>query len=165
MDVIYDKYFNQNEWYVIITLIIGILLLLKTKKRFPLENSILYFLYCFFIGMIVDHTIGTPPFDFYDINDTSRYEFFDFLTYFMFSSYGYLFIYLFDRFKIKSSYAPIYVLVWSCISMVMEVIADYMGVFHYKNGYNIYYSFPIYLSTQSMLLYLYKSLNSNNKAI
>lgn len=156
METIYDRSFNQNEWYNIITLAFGIFLMYKTKKKFTLEETLIYFLYSVFIGLLMDHSIAKPPFDFYDVNDSSRYEFFDFLTYFMFGAYGYIYIYIYDHFKIKTSFAPIYVLAWSCISMIMELIADYMGVFHYKNGYNIYYSFPIYLLTLSLPIYLYK---------
>jgi hypothetical protein len=82
----------------------------------------------------------------------------------MFGSYGYLYVYIYDHFKIKTSYAPIYVLAWSCISTHMELMADYMGVFHYKNGYTIYYSFPIYLITLSLPIYLYKKKNYLNSS-
>lgn len=160
---VYDTYFNKNEIYDIVTLIIGIVLVCRTKKRFTLEQFLLYYLYCVFIGMLADHTIGKMLFDYYDVNDSSKYEFFDFITYFMFGTYGYLYVYIYDHFKIKVSHAPAYVLLWSCIATLMELIAVCCGVFHYKNGYTIYYSFPIYLLTLSVPLYLYRVFSSDRE--
>ncbi|ERI91521.1 hypothetical protein HMPREF1982_03165 [Clostridiales bacterium oral taxon 876 str. F0540] len=163
MDAIYDKNFNGNEWYCIITFIIGFLFMFRLKKRFSLKEALVYFFYCVFIGMLADHSIGVPPLDYYDVNDFSSYEFFDFLTYFMFGAYGYLYVYIYDHFNIKSKYAPLYILSWSIVSTFMELCGDYLGVFHYKNGYKIYYSFPIYLLTLGLLSYLYSLIHTGKK--
>lgn len=50
---------------------------------------------------------------------------------------------------------PSYILIWSLISVGIEFIATRSGVFHYRHGYKLYYSFPIYLLVQSCWLVLY----------
>ena len=110
--------------------------------------------------IVTQGAIGIRPFDYYDVNDKSSYELMDFLSYLTFGPFGYLYIYFYDFFKIKDSYNTIYIFLGTIISLVTEHIAQILGVYHYKNGYTIYYSFPIYLLTLTSYLYLYKSLNS-----
>jgi len=158
--IVYDQKFNSNEWFIIASLIIGVILVWKLPKRFPIKESLVYFIGFVFIGMVFDHTIGIKPFDYYDVNDSSSYELMDFLSFLTFGPFGYLYIYFYDFFKIKNPYSTIYIFLWAIISLVTENIAQILGVYHYKNGYTIYYSFPIYLLTLTSYLYLYKLLNS-----
>ena len=160
MYTIYNQRFNSNEWFVIGMLIIGGLAVWKLPKRFSVKESLVYFLYFVFVGIIFDHTVGIKPFDFYDVNDSSAYQLMDFLSYVSFGPFGYLFIYLYDCFKIKNSYNTIYIFCWTMSALVTEYIADILGVYHYKNGYEFYYSFPIYLMILTSDLLLYKVLSS-----
>jgi len=157
---VYDEKFNSNVWFILCLLIIGILVVWKLPRRFPLIESLVYFMYLVFLGIIFDHTIGIKPFDYYDVNNSSSYQFIDFLSYITFGPFGYLFIYIYDFLKIKNSYNTIYIFLWSVSALGTEYIADLFGVFHYKNGYEIYYSFPIYLLLLTSNLFLYKLLNS-----
>jgi len=158
--IVYDQKFNSNEWFIIAILIIGFILVWKLPERFPIKESFVYFIYFVFLGMIFDLTIGIRPFDYYDVNDKSSYELMDFLSHLTFGPFGYLYIYFYDFFKLKNSYSTIYIFLCTIIAVVIEHIAQTLGVFHYKNGYTIYYSFPIYLLTLMSALYLYKLLNS-----
>jgi len=157
---VYDQKFNSNEWFLIGILTIGVILVWKLPRIFPIKESLVYFIGFVFIGMVFDHTIGIKPFDYYDVNDSSSYELMDFLSYMTFGPFGYLYIYFYDFFKIKNSHNTIYVFLWTIVTLVTEYIAQILGVYHYKNGYTIYYSFPIYLLTLMSYLYLYKLLNS-----
>jgi hypothetical protein len=159
--LVYDHRFNQNEWFVIISLAAGLTLFWRFKNRFTVKEVIAYFLYSFFIGIVLDHSISVKPFDFYDVNDNSSYQFIDFLTYLMYAPFGYIFIFCYDYFKIKFKYTPLYILVWVSISIGMEFFAHILGVYHYKNGYEIYYSFPIYLLAFSAYLCLYRFLHTS----
>jgi hypothetical protein len=159
--IIYDHYFNQNEWVVIILAIIGLTLFWRHRKRFPMKEALIYLLYSIFISIVLDHTISIEPFDFYDVHDSSSYQFIDFLTYVMYGPFGYFYIFIYDYFKIKSSFAPIYILFYSLISMVFEFVFVYIGVFHYKNGYKLYYSLPVYLLVFSLFFLLYRYINQN----
>jgi len=159
MYIIYDRKFNSNEWFVITSLIIGIILVWKLPKRFSIKESLVYLIYFVFVGMIFDHTIAIEPFDYYDVNDSSAYQLMDFLSYLTFGPFGYLYIYFYDFFKMKNRYNTFYIFLWTMSALLMEYVAHALGVYHYKNGYEIYYSFPIYLAMLSSLLYLYKLLN------
>lgn len=161
MLIIYDEKFNINEWFGIIFLVVGFILVWPLRKKFSTKEVILYMIYAYYMGMLFDHTISIPPFDYYDVNDTSLYEFSDFLTYLMYAPYAYIYVYIFHRFKIKSSHGPIYVLFWAVISTLLELLGHSLGVYHYKAGYVIYYSFPIYLLTLGLLLCLYRFIHSN----
>lgn len=156
MQIIYDERFNKNEWFIIVFLITGMMLFWKIKGSFSVKETLVYFLFNIFIGMATDHSISIIPFDFYDVNDSSAYQLMDFLTYVMYGPYGYLIYYFYDYYKIKLSYTPAYILLWSIIAISIEAFSHYIGIFHYKNGYKIYYSFPIYLLTFSLCICLFK---------
>lgn len=162
----YDNRWNANEWFVIGMLIVGAAILTLLPKRFPLRWSAVFTLYGIFAGLFLDHSISVKPVDYYDVNETSKYEFLDFLTYLMYGPFSYLFAYLLDRWSVKPSYAPLYVLGWSILSIGVEWVADRAGVFHYKNGYGLYYSFPIYLLMSSLyLVFLYKAKGMRERGV
>jgi hypothetical protein len=151
----YDNQFNANEWFVLITLVIGFLFVFIFPKRFPLKESIFYLLFGIFIGKFFDHTISIKPFDFYDVNDNSTYQFTDFFSYLMYAPFGYFFIYIYKLLKIKRGMVFPYIVVWSIVAIAIEYFASKLGVYHYKNGYHILFGFPIYLLCQTCLLWLH----------
>lgn len=163
MTNLYDAAFNKNEWIIIVFLLVGLTIMIKLKKIFSFKQTLVYFLFGFFTGILCDHVLSTPPIDLYDVGDKSSYEIMDFIAYFMFSPFSYLFAYVYKRFNIKLKYAPLYVLLYSIIATLSELLADSFGVFHYKKGYTIYNSFSIYLLVFTCEIYLYKSLNSGPK--
>lgn len=158
MIIIYDRYFNSNELFIIFVLAIGNLLVWKLPKKFPTKESLIYFMYLIFVGTIFDHTISIQPFDYYDVNDKSAYQLMDFLSYITYGPFGYFFIYCYDYFKIEKRYNTIYIFLWTIVALVTEYLAQVLGVFHYKNGYKIDYSFPIYLLVLTSCLYLHNYL-------
>jgi hypothetical protein len=160
MPIIYDNSFNKNECVIIIFLIIGLVLILKLKKIFTLKESLVYLLFGFFSGILFDHILSTSPIDLYDVNDQSYYELIDFITYLMYSPYSYLFIYIYKYFNVRLSRTPIYILSYSLISIMCELFFTSMGVFHYKNGYEIYDSFSVYLLTFSFEIMLHRIINN-----
>ncbi|WP_456275282.1 hypothetical protein [Bacillus sp. AK128] len=155
---VYDQHFNANEWFVLVVLILMYLTIFLLPKRFPLSVSIIFTLLGFYLGLVADHSIAIPPFDFYDVNDNSSYEFFDFLTYVMYGPYGYLFLYFYHAFNIKGYKVIFYIIFWSLLGMLLEYIGVRLGVFHYNQGYKFLFSFPIYLSLQSITLAYYHAL-------
>lgn len=163
MIIVYENKFDLNEWFTLIALFMGIASIWITPKRFPPQHSIIYLLCCVFMAMIFDHTISIEPFDFYDVNDNSSYQLMDFLTYLMYAPFGYWVIYFYDLFKIKQSYQTLYILGWAVFSIAIEFFAQRLGVYHYKNGYQIYYSFPIYLCLALFLLSIYKILSADRR--
>ncbi|MEQ2529280.1 hypothetical protein EKG37_07460 [Robertmurraya yapensis] len=151
----YDNHFNGNEWFVIISIVVGLLAVLVIPKRFTKKTSTIYLLTGVFFGFFFDHTLSVIPVSYYDLNDTSLFELTDFLSHVMYSSYSYFFFYLYDYLKVKARNSPLYILIWTFISVGIEKISAILGVYHYKHGYTIFYSFVIYLIVHSIWVALY----------
>jgi hypothetical protein len=151
--IIYDNHFNSNEWFILIGLCLGFLLVLLLPKRFPKRLSIVFFMCGVYSGFFFDHSLSVEPVSFYDVNDKSSYQFFDFLSYVSFGPVSYLYFYLYDR--IRPSSVPLYILIWAFIYLGIEGLSDLTGVYHYRHGYKIYYSFIIYLIVNSIWIGFY----------
>jgi hypothetical protein len=152
----YDDHFNANEWFIVISLIVGILVLLLLPKRFTRKTTAIYLMCGVFFGFLFDHTLSVLPVSFYAINDSSSFELMDFLSHVMYAPYSYLYFYLYDFFSIKPRFSPLYILVWAFLSVGIERFCESIGVFHYQHGYNIYYSFVIYLLVISLWVPFYR---------
>lgn len=166
--IVYDNRFNGNEWFIIAGLIVGISIMYFLPKRFPKKISIVFFMCGVFSGFFFDHSLSVEPVDYYDVNDKSTYQIMDFLSYVSYGPISYFFFYFYDRLKPSSSL--LYILIWSFISVGLEWCAEKVGVFHYKHGYQLYYSFPIYLLVNScwtLLYYRYHGTvaNSNRDSV
>ena len=159
MPITYDSSFNKNEWFILISLIIGLTLVLIYRKRFSTKEFIIYLLIGVLSGLFFDKSLSLEPLEFYDVNDSSAYEFMDFLSYLSYGPFSYFFIYIYDYLKVKLSYTPIYILMWTIISLGIEYLAHSLGVYHYKNGYIFLYGFPIYLIVLSLQIYVYKHIS------
>lgn len=162
---IYDHQFNQNEWFTLIVLLVTYLIVFKLPKRFSTATTVTLILIGVYIGMLCDHTISVGPFDFYDVNDDYTYEFFDFLTYVMYGPFSYLFLYYYDYFNINGFKILLYAILWSLLALGMEFVALKFGVFHYKQGYRLLYSIPIYLIIQSIVVLYFYLLRKNSSTL
>ncbi len=154
-DMIYDNQFNTNEWFIIIGLSIGLVCVAICPKRFPKQIAIVFFMCGVYSGFFFDHSLSVEPVSFYDVNDSSKFQLMDFISYWMYGPLSYFFFYIYDRLQIKPALAPMYIFVWSFASFGLEWLAVVCGVFHYVHGYKLAYSFPIYLMVQSCWIALY----------
>ncbi|MBP1964060.1 hypothetical protein [Paenibacillus aceris] len=153
--IVYDNRFNANEWFVIAMIVLGLLTIRVLPKKFTPTQTWFTLLTGVVFGLIFDHTIGVPPFDFYDVGDQSNYQLFDIFSYAMYVPFGYLFIYIYKRLGLKGFYTIPYIMIWTLMSVGIEWLCLLVGVFHYKHGYQILYSIPIYLFIQSIHLLLF----------
>lgn len=151
-----ERAFNQNDWFVVIMclLLIGIIFFLP--KRFTRPVTCLLLLYSVTVATILDNTIAAHLFDFYDIMDGPAYTFMDLVVYLLYAPFGYFFIYIYDRFQLTGRKAVIYVLLFSLFSLAFEWLCVRFGVFHYKMGYGMYYSYCIYLFVQTLTIFFYR---------
>lgn len=161
--IVYDHQFNANEWFVIGLMSVGFAAYWLLPRTLSPLQTIFNMLIGVTFGLIFDHTIAIPPFDLYDVGDNSKYELFDFISYLMYAPYGYLFIYGADRFRIYGMLEIGYIMVWSGIALLFEWIGVQVGLFHYKHGYQIVYSIPIYFVVLSIQLSTYRSVFSNHR--
>ncbi|MCY9661518.1 hypothetical protein P5G65_20475 [Paenibacillus chondroitinus] len=164
-DVYYDNHFNANEWFVIAMIVLGLLAVVILPKKFTPVQTLFTLLIGIVFGLIFDHTIGLPPFDLYDVGDDSKYHCFDIFSYAMYAPFGYLFIYLYKWLGLKGYYIIPYIIIWSLLSVGIEWLSSLLGVFHYKNGYRLMFSFPIYLFLQSIHYLLFQTLLVNKSCV
>lgn len=158
--IIYDTRFNANEWFIIVSLCIGLACIVLFPKRFPRQVLAVFFMCGVYSAFFFDHSLSVEPVSFYDVNDVSKFQLMDFLSYFMYGSFSYFFFYIYDLLQPKPSHTPAYILAWTLVSVGIEWVAVMFGVFHYRHGYQIAYSFPIYLIVQSCWIALYHRLKS-----
>ena len=156
--IVYDNRFNANEWYIIAALCIGILCVWLFPKRFSRQTAFVFFMCGVYSGFFFDHSLSVEPVSFYDVNDVSKFQIMDFISYWMYGPYSYFFFYVYDKLQLKPSRIPIYILVWSLLSVGNEWLAVKCGVFHYRHGFQLAYSFAIYLFVQSCWIALYYRL-------
>jgi hypothetical protein len=161
---VYDHGFNENEWFVIASILVMNLAIWLAPRIFSKLEALGYYIFGIYIGLFYDHTISTKPWDFYDVNDNSSYQFIDFLSYIMYGPYGYFFLYFYVKWNIRGLNTIPYILIWSLFSLLMEWIGLKVGLFHFDKGYKMYWSFPIYLLSQSMMILYYHLVVRNQNA-
>jgi hypothetical protein len=158
--------FDENEWYIILNIVFGYLWVIFAPKRYPRSISILAVLFCVSIAIILDHSIATPPLDLYDINDRKSYELFDAITYFMYTPFALLSVYLYDKYNPKGLYYTAYVVGWSLLAVFFEWLAVKCHVFTY-NKWTLLYSFAVYIVATPLQLaffrYTLKYFNDNRQ--
>jgi hypothetical protein len=158
---IYEDAFDANEWFIIGSLIVLHTALWLAPKIFSKLETIGLYFFGVNIVLFFDHTISVKPWDYYDVNDSSAFQFMDFLSYVSYGPYGYFFIYLYEKLKVSGLKTIPYLLIWSGFSMIMEWVGVQLGMMHYEKGYEMKWSFPIYLSVQSLLLVFYYLVKKN----
>lgn len=156
--IIYDTSFNANEWFIIVSLCIGFACMVLFPKRFSRQVFAVFFMCGVYSGFFFDHSLSVEPISFYDVNDVSKFQVMDFFSYFMYGPFSYFFFYIYDLLQPRSPLIPVYILTWALTSVGVEWLAKTLGVFHYLHGYQLAYSFPIYLLVQSCWIALYHGL-------
>jgi len=163
MMVTYEHAFDANEWFIVISLILIGIIIAIAPKIFSFLEGVAHYIYGAFIAMFFDHVIGVPAWDLYDINDSSAYEIFDFLTYLIYGYYSYFYAYLYNKLRIKRYMHIPYLFIWTCFSVLIEWLGIKIGLFHFNKGYEMYWSVPIYLLVQSLHIIYYHLIRVSEK--
>jgi hypothetical protein len=153
--LIYDRHFDLNEWFVLGMVMGGFGVIYFLPKILPGPTAAYCLLIGPFLGMAFDHTISVPPLDLYDVGDGPIYCLFDLLSYTMYAPFGYIFVYFYERFNISGQKKVVYIIIWTVMAILLEWVCTMVGVFHYKNGYKLIYSIPVYFFVESLLLFFY----------
>jgi hypothetical protein len=146
--------FDQNEWFLIIALIISFTLILFLPRRFPLSITILIMLFSITVARLSDHLLAGPNIDLYNLMDTGKYDLFDLFLYFLYAPFGYLFVYLYEKLNIKGFWILLYIIICSIAGTMIEGLCVLFDVFNYK-GWKLSYSFCFYLAVQALTLLFY----------
>ncbi|MGG0720515.1 hypothetical protein ABE096_23485 [Robertmurraya massiliosenegalensis] len=162
--ILWETY-DKNEIYIIIMLLIAYLAVIILPKKLPLQIMILFLVWGFASATLFDFTIGGGLFDFYKVNDSNRYELSDLLTYFLFATFSYFFIYFYELLHISKKYFIFYILGWTIIGLTMEKFSSIMGVTHYQQGYKIHFSLIVFLIVQTTTALYYELLKKKLQTI
>lgn len=155
---IFPKHFDENEWFIIIILLLS-LILFKLPKRFPASITILILLLSVAIPKVIDHSIAAiSPYDFYRLNDSEKFEVFDLLLDGVYLPFGYLCVYFYDILLPKGFQIVFYILVWAIFAVFFEYINVKLGLFTY-HGWKLIYSFPTYITVISIFLSFYECIH------
>lgn len=150
--------FDRNEWFVLIMLIAAYGAILILPKKLPRQIAVTALIWGFASSTLLDFTIGGGLIDFYIVNDTDQYELTDLFTYFLFAPFAYFFIYFYEVLKISKKTAALYIAGWTLIGVVMHVVATWMKMTQYQNGYRMEYNIVVFLIIQSITALYYSLL-------
>ncbi|MGG3562393.1 hypothetical protein ABES03_12375 [Neobacillus rhizosphaerae] len=153
--------FDQNEWFILFTIIVLVCLLNKLPRRFPTSITILLLMFTISVARGVDHVIAGPHVDLYDIMDSGDFELFDLLCYVPYAPFGYVFIYLYDKFQLKGISLILYIVIFSVGSIGFEWMtgSNYISYLKYSSWKPIY-SLPIYLVIQPCTILFFHLITS-----
>ncbi|MFD0693151.1 hypothetical protein ACFQZT_03515 [Paenibacillus sp. GCM10027628] len=157
--LIYEGNFGLKDYFLLssIAIIYGIVYIMP--KRFSISTSLLLFIYSSNAASMLDNSIGGGPIDLYDIMGGPAYSVMDFVVYFLYAPFGYFFIYFYDKFHFKGMKTAGYIVLCSLIALAFEWICIQVGIFQYKDSYLIYYSFCIYLFSQTSIILFYRYIS------
>lgn len=127
---------------------------LLLPKRLPRSATWLVMAFSLQVAKGLDNGLGIAPVDLYDVSD-SKLDLGDLLTWFLYPPVGYLFVYGYERYRVRGIGIALYVLAWSIFGTSYEALAVRFGVFRYK-GWSIGYSFLVYYVVQTLTIVIYE---------
>jgi hypothetical protein len=139
------KHFDSNEVFILIALLVILVLTLKLPRQLSVSAVMLIWVFNVFLALAADITIGIPPYDLYDVIDSSKYEFFDMVLYGLcYPGVAYLIMNHYESHKPKGLKIGLWMTFYALFTTLFEWIAALFHVYTYK-GWNIYLSFAVYL--------------------
>jgi hypothetical protein len=158
------KEFDQNEWFIIFHIIVLVLILYKVPRRFPPTITTLLLVFSITVARVVDHVIAGPHVNLYDIMDNGDFELFDLLCYIPYAPFGYIFIYIYDKYSLKGLRLIFYIILFSICSMGFEWLTGTKFISYLKYAsWKPIYSLPIYLVVQPCTILFFHFIQSLHK--
>lgn len=152
--------FDLNEWFTLAAAILAMGVALALPKRFSPVEITAYTVFTVYLSQTVDSLIAIDPFDFYDVNDSAKIEWFDMVIYyFCFPPTTYVFLYLYDKWQPRGWKRVGYLIGYSLLSVLLEGAADLFGVYTYK-GWKLYDSFFVYVGVYTFYLVMFRTVRS-----
>ncbi|MCO7176207.1 hypothetical protein ACFP7A_10000 [Sporolactobacillus kofuensis] len=158
-----DLLFHSNEVFIIITGALAYIVMLRLPKQFTRQQTIIMLLISIYLSALFDNTLCVHPFNFYYVNNTSIPGFWDLMSYLMFGPFAYLFVYIYSILKKNRATYFIYIVVWAIVALFAEALAWHAGVYRYQNGYQMFFSLPIYLLVLTVTMIYYYSYIHNQE--
>ncbi|MDF2959889.1 MAG: hypothetical protein K0S39_1624 [Paenibacillus sp.] len=149
--------FSSNEWFILTTIAINIVVIWLLPKKLPVSLTVLLLLTGMMAAKTADFILAIPPYDLYNLNDSSKYEISDLMLSFVYPPFHYYFIYIYHTKRLKGFFVFLYILAVAWFAAGFEYLAHLTGVYNYK-GWSLIYSFPVYLTVLGLSIVLYHVL-------
>ncbi|WP_315906095.1 hypothetical protein [Priestia koreensis] len=151
--------FDENEWFIIVSLLIVAALFIWLPNRFPPIITALLLLYIAAVAIVSDHVLGGAyKKNLYDFQDREKYEWFDvILQLFVYPLFGYLIYYVYDIWRQKNWHTIWFIVLATLFSTIFEGISVWFRVFVYT-GWNLFYSFLFYLCIIPITIFLLEKM-------
>jgi hypothetical protein len=156
-----DNYLSAASIMMDTILVGGCVIAYFLPRRFGRTVTVLGFMWGVFVVTICDYTIGGHILNFYDSFSSPKYTLMDLIKYLSYAPISFLFIYIYDCFRIHGWKTSAYVLAWSILGVASEWLAVKLNVYEYFLGYSLAFSFPIYLLIQSVSILLFNWLRKD----
>ena len=156
-----EKAFDLNDWVVLSGIVVLWGIFFLVPKVVSKQTTTLIMLYGLTLSSVFDNSFAAYSLDFYNIMDGPLYTVMDFFVYFLYPPFGYFFLYFYKKFRIRSIGNIFYIFLCSLIATLVEFTFEKSNIFSYLHGYQLAYSFCVYLVVQSGLLLLYFALENN----
>ncbi|WP_438449298.1 hypothetical protein [Gorillibacterium sp. sgz5001074] len=133
--------FDINELFVLLAGLLVVTISAFLPERFTRSQTVFLLLFSFWLAVVVDQTLAVPPYDLYDIMDSSRMDVMDpFLYAVVYPASGYLYFYAASTIGFHRPFRlGLLVLGWSALTLGLEWGSMYLGVFTYQM-WNLGYS-------------------------
>jgi len=149
------KDFGPNDWFIIGWLIIMYAIVWRLPRRLPRSVSLLVMLFSLSLAKGSDNTLGTKPLDLYDTNQIPKFDWTDLLTWALYPAFGYVFVHLYDRCRVRGYALPAFIVACSLFASGFEYVSVLLDVFTYKS-WNLAHSFIVYLWAQSLTILFFE---------
>lgn len=166
--------FDENELWVLLGFVVLSFLFLKLPRHFPPALTFVLMLFNANLSIGIDFILAPEfPFNFYDALDTHQYDIFDFIMDSInYTLYGYLFMYIYDKWKLQGIWKFLLIIGWIGVSLLLEWISLKLHVFaylHWNLGFSaiaycfIFISYIIFLKIGKMAYYRFETSRQPKK--
>lgn len=146
---------DWNEWFIVISSIGSICLFYPIRKYFPPMITFLVWMYSIAYVETIDYFLVGSPFNLYYFSDNETYEPSALIVHFtQYSCSSLLFLYFYDKWKLRGMKLVAYILIWTVISVIYEWICLVNKVLTYT-GWKLIYSIPTYPISSLLLIMVY----------
>jgi len=142
--------FDSNEWFIVAASVLVWTVSLALPKRFSLFTVVCIWVLNIYLAQTTDFIIGKVPYELYQVNDYSEYEYFDVFLYIItYPPAAYLMLEGYDRWRLRGSKAVFYVLACALVTIGLERVSVAFRVFTY-DSWRLAYSYPTYVLVYSL---------------
>ncbi|WP_163529313.1 hypothetical protein [Halobacillus ihumii] len=157
--------FDHNELFILIMNGILYAVFFLLPKKFTRDVTGFFLLWGLTIGIFFDFTIGGGLIDFYKLNDSHQYGVNDMLYYLSFAPFGYFFVYFYESLHINQKVVIWYVVAWALLGVGIQWVLTLVNIVNFKNGYELLYSFPVFIVSQTATVFIYEWIKSRQNVL